>query len=143
MSDFEKYQTNEDLLQSYRSIFISSESFLLAVGAIFLEKNLIMLLITVVIGLVMIWFLWFPIVRARHLIVDYYKYQAKLTLSSKNICSVDEYVDKKNRELRKQTNKMLGINTNWRKTRKKIDLYLPILFSIVWVSLAVVELLSL
>ena len=143
MSDFEKYQTNEDLLQSYRSIFISSESFLLAVGAIFLEKNLIMLLITVVIGLVMIWFLWFPIVRARHLIVDYYKYQAKLTSSSKNICSVDDYVDKKNRELRKQTNKMLGINTNWRKTRKKIDLYLPILFSIVWVSLAVVELLSL
>lgn len=139
MSEFDKYQVNEDLLQSYRSIFISSESFLLAVGAIFLGKSLLLLVITSVIGLIMIWFLWFPIVRARHKIVDYYKFQADGSLSSiDSVCTIHEYVH--NRRKRNQTNTNLGIRTNWRKTRKKIDLYLPILFSIVWIGLIAAEL---
>ncbi len=138
MQNYEKYQSNEDLLQSYRSIFISSESFLLAVGAIFLEKSLLLLIITSTIGLIMIWCLWFPIVRARHLIVDYYKYQAKTPAIDAPICSVNDYVH--NRKLRKETNKTLGIPTNWRETRKKVDLFLPVLFSIVWVSLIAAEL---
>ena len=137
MQNSEKYQSNEDLLQSYRSIFISSESFLLAVGAIFLEKSLLLLIITSTIGLIMIWCLWFPIVRARHLIVDYYKYQAQTTANNELICSMKDYVH--NRKLRKETNRILGISTNWRETRKKVDLYIPILFSIVWVSLIVAE----
>ncbi len=138
MQNAEKYQSNEELLQSYRSIFISSESFLLAVGAIFLEKSLLLLIITSTIGLIMIWFLWFPIVRARHLIVDYYKYQAQTTVNDGLICSMKDYVH--NRKLRKETNKTLEIPTNWRETRKKVDLYIPILFSIVWVSLIAAEL---
>ena len=138
MNEFEKYQANEDLLQSYRSIFISSESFLLAVGAIFLEKSFLLLLITSVVGLIMIWFLWFPIVHARHLIVDYYKFQAMGSFPENgSVCTLHDYVH--NRTLRKKANKTLGIKSNWRETRVKVDLYLPILFSIVWVGLIAAE----
>lgn len=134
MTDQERWKANEALLQSYRSIFISSESFLLAVGAIVVEKSLAVLLAVAVVSLFMIWAIWFPVVRARHLIVDYYKYRS-LKGPPDDLCTEDEYVHK--RTLRRAANRLLGIRTNWRPTRWKIDLLLPILFSVVWITLII------
>jgi len=96
------YQINEDLLQSYRQIFISTESFLLAVGAIILDKSLLLLMIIAAVSIITIWYLWFRIVRSRHLIVDYYKFTLSEYMPPQNN-SESIYVH--NIELRKQANK--------------------------------------
>ncbi|MDP2993334.1 MAG: hypothetical protein Q8N82_08295 [Deltaproteobacteria bacterium] len=138
MADIE-WNINEMLLQSYRAIFISSQSFLLAVGAMVYGKSTCVLLVTASISLLMIWYIWFPVVRARHLIVDYYKYRYKhrALLSSvewSKLCSEEQYVNDRN--LRKEANKLFGIDSNWRPTRWKLDLFIPFLFSIIWIVLA-------
>ncbi|HWU98217.1 MAG TPA: hypothetical protein VN114_06870 [Oxalicibacterium sp.] len=131
MADMDRWSINESLLQSYRSIFISSQSFLLAVGAIVSGKSGVVLYATAAISLVMIWAIWFPVVRSRHLIVDYYKF------GMMDFCDEDEYVNK--RDVRDNANRQFKIGTNWRKTRKKLDLYTPILVSLVWVVLVIYE----
>src|SRR5512139_2571148 len=89
----DRYSANESLLQSYRSIFISSQSFLLAVGAIVSGKSPWVLYITTVLSLGMIWLLWFPVVRARHKIVDFHKFRTRLSADDqKQLCSEKEYV---------------------------------------------------
>ena len=138
MADLDKWSINESLLQSYRSIFISSQSFLLAVGAIVSGKDINVLLATASISLLMIWAIWFPVVRARHRIVDYYKYSASLEEPQKSkLCSEKEYVH--NCKLRKKANEVFGIKTNWRPTRVKLDLLTPLLFSEVWLVLVLYE----
>jgi hypothetical protein len=131
MADMDRWSINESLLQSYRSIFISSQSFLLAVGAIVSGKSDVVLYATAAISLIMIWAIWFPVVRSRHLIVDYYKF------GMMDFCGEDDYVNKS--DVRNNANKQFKIETNWRKTRKKLDLYTPILVSLVWVVLVIYE----
>jgi hypothetical protein len=142
MEDFENtWSTNESLLQSYRTIFISSQSFLLAVGAITTTgKNSFLLQLfwsaIAIIGLIMIIWFWMPIVRARGRIVDYYKFGRKLAEEQRmKLCTETEYVN--NKEARRIANELLGLKTNLRTTRKKVDLWLPILFSCVWIILAI------
>jgi|WetSurSiteA1Bulk_404760.scaffolds.fasta_scaffold00006_17 hypothetical protein len=142
--NIEKWSINETLLQAYRSIFISSQSFLLAVGAIVSDKSLVVLCVTAVISLVMIWYIWFPVVKSRHRIVDYYKYGLELDDTQWSelceFCTENQYV--KDDNLYSQANVLLHINIDdgeWRSTRTKIDLYMPILFSIVWAALVVYE----
>ena len=138
MSDTEKWSINETLLQSYRSIFISSQSFLLAVGAIVSGKSQIVFYAIAAISLLMIWAIWFPVVRARHRIVDYYKYGAVLSESKRSeLCSEEQYVH--DYRLRKKANELLGIRNNWRHTRKKLDLLMPALISSVWLVLVIHE----
>jgi hypothetical protein len=132
------WSINETLLQSYRSIFISSQSFLLAVGAIVLEKNNIVLFLLAGLSLFMVWFIWFPVVLSRHKIVDYYKYGSGLSqIDRTQLCSEHEYVH--DRKRRDKANKLFGIRTNWRKTRWKIDLLIPIFISVIWIILIILE----
>ena len=139
MADTEgRWSINESLLQSYRSIFISSQSFLLAVGAIVSGKNEAVLFVTAAASLVMIWLIWFPVVRARHKIVDYYKYSVTLSEPDRSqLCTEHQYVH--NRELRKRANALFQIDTNWRPTRVKIDLMIPVAFSLIWIVLVAYE----
>lgn len=135
-----KWSVNETLLQYYRTIFISSQSFIIVVGAITVDKSFWIFLPIFLLSLIIIWFIWFPVVKARHRIVDYYKYS--LDLDEKELkklisyCSESEYVhDKRSREV---ANRLLKISKgNWRDTRKKVDLFLPIIFSIIWLILAI------
>jgi hypothetical protein len=64
-------------IQSYRQKFISFESLLLAVGAIVVDKNPVVMVFAASIGVVTIWGIWYRIVRSRHLIVDYYKFSMR------------------------------------------------------------------
>lgn len=138
MADTEKWSINETLLQSYRSIFISSQSVLLAVGAIVSSKSPMVLYLIAAISLLMIWVIWFPVVRARHRIVDYNKFRNELSESERSeLCSEKQYVH--DYTLRKKANERLGIMTNWRSTRKKLDILMPALISLVWLVLVVNE----
>jgi len=137
-NDLDKWSINETLLQSYRSIFISSQAFLLAVGAIVSGKNEVVLFSVAAISLLMIWVIWFPVVRSRHKIVDYYKCSSQLSETNRSqLCSEKEYVH--NRKLRTQANQLFDIKTNWRETRFKIDLLIPICFSVIWTVLVIYE----
>lgn len=130
-----KWSVHENLLQWYRSIFIASQSFLLVVGTLFLEKCGWMFYGIFAISLCIVWIIWFPVVKSRHKIVDYYK--GALELDEENInqlCTEKEYVHSKAK--RKEANNRFQIKTNWRTTRKKIDLWLPISFTIIWLLLA-------
>jgi hypothetical protein len=133
-----EWSINETLLQSYRSIFISSQSFLLAVGAIVSGKNHAVFYAIAAISLLMIWAIWFPVVRSRHLIVDYHKYGSKQPESEQSkLCTVEQYVE--NRKLRRQANELLAIKYNWRETRVKLDALMPTLISSVWFVLLIYE----
>lgn len=124
MDAMNRWAINETLLQSYRSTFISSQSFLLAVGAIVTGKSGVLVYLTAMVGMLVIWFVWFPVVRARHKIVDYYKYSAALDAKSlSRICSEHEYVHDVDR--RREANALLGVSTHWRETRVKVDVGSP------------------
>lgn len=138
MADTDRWSINESLLQSYRSLFISSQSFLLAVGAIVAGKSTAVVLAVAVLSLLMIWSIWFPVVRARHRIVDYYKYGTSLPESKRaELCSEKQYVH--DPELRKKANEAFGIETNWRPTRVKLDLLTPVMFTAIWAVLVIYD----
>ncbi len=72
------WSANEGLLQSYRSTFVASQSFLVTVGAILVTDKATSWLLALIAGLAlfMIWCIWHRVVVSRFLRVDYYKYQA-------------------------------------------------------------------
>lgn len=138
MHHLERWSANEALLQSYRSIFISSQSFLLTAGAVLTGKSPTLLFVVAGAALVMIWLVWFPVVRAPLRIVDYHKYAAALASEAlANLCSEHQYVHDPSSRIK--ANALLGIATNWRATRVKMDILLPILFSALWVALVAHE----
>lgn len=132
------WHNNEALLQSYRALFIPSQSLLLVVGAIASGKGHGLLYTIAAISLVMIWAVWFPVVRARHLLVDYHKFGSRLSATEQQqLCSVDQYLAR--RSLRRQANALLGIRHNWRETRVKLDALMPALMSAIWLALLIYE----
>ena len=136
-----KWSVNESLLQSYRSIFISSQSFLLAVGAVTFDRYASLNLILAVMSLVMIWWIWIPVVKARRRIVDYYKYPISLSLEQQKVFfeSFTEHNYVRNGSKRDQANlylqdtlKLKKPITDLRETRKKVDFWLPVGYSVIW-----------
>jgi hypothetical protein len=94
--------------------------------------------VTAIVGILVTWFIWFPVVRARHRIVDYHKYSTNLEPEVLGrLCSEHDYVH--DAKLRYQANRLFGITTNWRKTRLMMDIGLPVLFSAIWVALVAYE----
>ncbi|MBI4908452.1 MAG: hypothetical protein HY820_32820 [Acidobacteria bacterium] len=139
MDEITKWSINESLLQSYRSIFISSQSFLLAVGAIVVGKSTLVLFATAAVSQIMIFMIWMPVVVARHRIVDYYKFGSSIPPEGRlQICTEREYVH--DRVSRVKANEVFGIRGNWRPTRLKLDLGIPLLFSLVWIVLMIQQL---
>jgi hypothetical protein len=136
MNHTDRWAVNESLLQSYRSIFVSSQSFLLAAGAVLTDKEPWLLYSAAAIALVMIWLVWFPVVRSRLYIVDYHKYLALLPGAQlQPPCTEFEYVHDASKRI--QANSSFGLSSNWRATRIKMDVVLPIMFSSLWLLLAV------
>lgn len=133
MDNTTKWSINESLLQSYRGIFISSQAVIIAVGALLIH-DMLMFLTVALLGLFMIWYIWYPVVRSRHLIVDYYKYASNLDPKQpEKLCTETEYVEDSDK--RKEANKLLCIHKNWRPTRIKMDLLLPMMYTAIWLAL--------
>jgi hypothetical protein len=143
-----KWSVNESLLQSYRSIFISSQSFLLAVGAVLVEQYPYLNIVIAGLSLLMIWWIWIPVVKARRRIVDYYKYALKLN-DEQSVLFLQRFIEHdyvKDGTQRREANQFLqeAIGekkpiTDLRETRKKIDIYLPIGFSIIWLLFIIIS----
>ncbi len=143
-----EWNINETLLQSYRSIFLSTQSFLLGVGAFLFEKNDIIFCIVAFISLIQIWYIWFRVLLARSLIVDYFKFGGLLDKETIESIGGSEiylkydnkyvndivYRNKINNLFREKTN----FNKNWRKTRIKIDFCIPFTFTVIWFSFFIV-----
>lgn len=142
----DKWSVYESNVQAYRSNMIASQSFLLAIGAIVIDK-LILECACVGIALIQLWIIWYRIIRSRTIICDFYKYDlgSKFNNCGQEInegCTdfLDEDTYVKDRILRKKVNEKLANMTNkpklkynMRLTRFKIDLILPISFSILWI----------
>lgn len=133
-----KWSTNETLLQSYRSIFITTQSIFLGIG-VFTTNNLKMFLPIGIISLITIWLIWFPVVKSRQLAVDYFKYSLELSEEELEklveMCKNEKFYIQ-NKEIRKRANSILKCDKHWRTTRIKIDLIIPILFTITWIILS-------
>jgi hypothetical protein len=131
----EKYRTNEMNLQSYRLMFIPLEAILIVAGITVYEKPRFLFLFLMAVSLYTIWGLWFPIVRSRQKVVDYYKYQSTPDRIRDLGVDLESYIHDK--EIRQKVNDQLGISANWRKTRRKIDFILPVLFTLIWLVLLI------
>ncbi len=131
------WATNEGLLQGYRSTFIGSQSFLLAIGVLLLDRSLQswMMIVMALISVGIIVFIWIPVVRARALIVDYYKIQLDQDFTNSPDFCGDEDIYIHDKDCRKVMNLAAGLKTNWRKTRIKVDMVLPAIFSLIWAGL--------
>lgn len=152
----ERWGTYESNVQSYRANMIASQSFLLAVGAIFYSKNIYIEIVCCLIALFQLWCIWFRVIRVRTLIVDFYKFkiydlfnnEGIYEKNSPNALKEDVYV--KNRSVRKKVNQKLAevknnskLKHNFRLTRIKLDILLPVSFTIIWTLILIFSILAL
>lgn len=133
------WEMNESLLQSYRSTFIISQAVFLIVGGLFLDREVsVSLMVAIgIFAIFIIWYIWFRVVRARALVVDYYKIQLLFDFTNHpDFCeSIDEYEN--NLRKRKSMNKAAGVRSNWRMTRIKLDLGMPLIYTLIWLFLVI------
>ena len=150
-SEWSLYDSN---VQTYRSNMIASQSLLLAVAAIFYGKNNILVITVCLIGLFIQWYIWYRVISRRAIISDYHKFNFQHEMSLKindeggfwkegdRHLSEQTYVA--NRGVRKKVNTWLADETgnpkykhNMRITRFKLDVIIPILFSVLWALILV------
>lgn len=144
-----KWSTYEANVQSYRSSMIASQSFLLAAGMFSIDR-IVLSCTCVVIALFQLWFIWFRVIRVRTIISDYYKFELerKFDNCGQEIVEAAEHCNKpldedtyvKNRGVRKKVNEALSkdkpkLRHNMRQTRIKVDLILPISFTLLWIMI--------
>lgn len=164
MDDIEKeyaeWALYDSITQTYRSNMLASQAILMAVTAIFYGKSWILVVMTCILGLFNQWFVWYPVIRSRALISDFHKFNAKFNFSQDvaingekrkppNSKEITEQVYVRNKEVRKKANAVLAkktrqekYKTNWRPTRKKLDIVLPVSFSIIWLVILVLSTVS-
>ena len=130
-----KWAVNETLLQSYRMIFISTQSLFIAVGILSLDKSMYLFLLLLCSAMFTMYYIWIPVVNARHKIVDYYKYALDLSKQERaNLCSLAIYTS--NDEERIKANAILKMQRGkWSPTRIKIDIVIPSLLTFIWIGL--------
>lgn len=128
------WATYEANVQAYRGSFNSTQSILLAFGAlVYSQSNTNIFTLICAISLIQIWWIWFRVIRSRIFIVDYHKIfidQKYITPSPEDKIGEKEYV--KNSAARKKFNEDAKMDTNWRQSRKKMDIYLPIMYTVLW-----------
>ena len=143
-----QWQVYEANVQAYRTLAATVQSFFLAVGSIVAATSQGDLITTAImvsltgVGWYHLYAIWFEPVRARALIVDYYKFQMERQFSAERIqelqgfCSADEYVH--------DAAKRAKVNADYfglpglkamRPTRRKLDVTVPLLFCILWLLL--------
>ena len=137
MTNSERRQMNESLLQNYRSSFIASQSLLIATGAMFYQKNDIVFMFIGIVALAQM-VLWARVIYIRGLIVDYYEYNVGKIFNCNGYrieynerLSADAYV--KNREVRKRVNDTLNhYRYRFDGTSFKVDVFMPISYFVLW-----------
>ena len=140
-----KWAVYESNVQQYRVLSATVQSFFLTVGSILYTRSDVpkfLMVLVFAIGMLHIWVVWFKIVKARHLIIDYYKfmhYQGLTALDIKKLteeCDETTYVhnDKKRREVNAKYFKRPDLRL-WRETRLKLDIWVPTMYTVMWLGL--------
>jgi hypothetical protein len=157
MAASEQWNVYESNVQSYRNMALSSQGLFLAAGAVLLDPlSMLPFFGVMAIALIAQWFIWFPVIFARTAIVDYYKFNfadlydvegnpRKRKTASR--LSERDYAKVTNFELRKKIYQQRTFENGeafrtMRVSRSKIDLYLPVLVSVLWFYLAIVGITS-
>ena len=142
----EQWAIYEAQLQSYRSNMLSSQSFLLAVAAIFYKKSIVLEIGCAIIAVIQLWYIWYRVILTRARVVDFYKYNLSASFNAEgdqdthdgNRLEEKRYVQDK--ELRKRVNdKVDDLKHNFRLTRIKLDIILPISFTLMWALIVTVS----
>ena len=139
----------ESNVQTYRANMISSQAFLLAAGAVFVKESFELEVACVILALMQLWYIWFRIIRCRTIIVDFYRYNLNEKFNNvgekkrpfDNPLESEIYL--KNRVIRKKVNECIfksGRRVKW--TRIKLDIIMPISFSVMWVLMLAVSMIS-
>lgn len=149
-----KWVASDSTVQAYRSNFLASQSFLLAVGAILLGKSALLVFLVAGLALLSIWYIWFRVITIRKRVADYYQFGIGDRF---NITSTQYIKDKEKRRdvynaitdswdrsehLPNGTTKKEKFKTN-RLTRLKLDIFIPIIMTLVWVGFIINEFINL
>jgi hypothetical protein len=151
----EQWGVYEANVQMYRSNFLSSQSILLAVGAIILNRgmDLCLFLFVVSTAMVQIWYIWYRVIKHRIFVVDFHKFnmgkiftdEGCFLLPPSNNYLKEKTYAARSPKIRGRVNRkmavLLGLEkfSNWRKTRCKLDILLPVFITLVWLSFVIVE----
>lgn len=142
------WPTYEANLQAYRSNFLSSQSIMLAVGAILLDSSKFVIIALACIALFQIIWVWIPVIHFRALLVDFHKYKMDKRFNvdgewmqeSDNKNPLTELTYCKNKSVRNKVNSRMTqyVNkerpfSNWRETRRKIDIVIPASMILIWI----------
>lgn len=140
-----KWAVYEANVQQYRVLSATVQSFFLTVGSILFTQqhvpNFLMLMIAVL-AILHVRFVWFDVVKARHLIIDYYKFQHYAKLTAGDLAQLaDKYPETRyvhDAEARREVNAKFfrkpGLRL-WRETRLKLDVIVPTAYVIIWIGL--------
>ena len=146
MHNDESWPAYEANLQAYRTNFLLSQSVMLAVGAIIMDKSLLALLLVAIISVFQICYIWIPVIYYRALLVDFHKHglgerfdDRGDPLDENSRSKLTELSYCKNIEVRKKVNLYLSEEVvrerpfrNLRTTRKKMDAVLPVSMLLIW-----------
>ncbi len=154
----EAWSVYEANVQAYRSNFLSSQSLLLAAGAIMYDKNVHIFCTIAAVAIFQMWYIWFRVIVSRVFIVDYHKFSlgkffdenGNLVEGGTTTLPLNEKVYASNRAIRKKVNSSIsrtgkikdhahtynGHFTNIRLTRLKLDVLLPISLTAIWIVFA-------
>jgi hypothetical protein len=133
------WQIQESLLQSYRSLFLTSQSIIFSIASIIAtdsHSNKIVFLILLILGIVLLYF-WFQIGNARGLDVSYF--QMLLLRTEKGEEINDIMINFKRWQIleRKRKNNLLKeFELEKSKTRTTMEIYVPTLFLLLWIGLS-------
>ncbi|MBN8291941.1 hypothetical protein JI664_08205 [Rhodobacter sp. NTK016B] len=148
-----QWQVNEGLLQQYRALGMTVQSFLLTVGALVATLGQPTLVSDLAFGVIFVlskvhlWVIWYPITRARALISDYHKHRYISDLSEDRLsalaafCPQQRFIDDRARRAEVWRD-YFGIEggTPRQPTRRKLDLWVPLIYGAVWICLLTIRL---
>mgnify|MGYP000913083138 CR=1 FL=1 len=132
------WQIQESLLQSYRGLFLTSQSIIFSIASIIATNpnpDKIVFLILLSLGLLLLWF-WFRIGNARGLDVSYFQ---MLLLKTENGETIDKILTRfkewqcKGRQEKIKILKESKLDKS--KTRTTLEIIVPTIFLVLWIFL--------
>ncbi|MBS1675705.1 MAG: hypothetical protein JSS74_17285 [Actinobacteria bacterium] len=152
-----QWSTYESNVQAYRGLSMSAQSLFLAVGAILLGFGMKIPFFTVLaMAIISTWYVFFPVIFARTAIADYHKFnmERRFARNGERASDPAEPLREKDyanvlhgRALRRKVYAGMQLPGQppfhtLRETRRKLDLIMPGLVTLVWIIFALYILLS-
>ena len=134
------WQIQDSLLQSYRGLFLTSQSIIFAIASVIATNSnpdKIVFIILLILGLILL-YLWFNIGRARGLDVSYFQMLLLKDEKGEKISNImtnfKEWQSKKSKE---KIIELKEFKLDKSRTRTTLERDVPILFLFLWIALTV------